>query len=70
MMLGLWYYRYQQAPRAIWKLNEADTDIADYVRVYDNLVQVGVRGGGHILPFDQPERAWAMVDSFISNFNP
>lgn len=62
--------RYKQAPRQIWKLRNTDIDVAGYVRVYKNLVQVGVRGGGHILPYDQPERAWQLVDMFISGFHP
>lgn len=51
-------------------MNKSDVDVAGYVRIYKNLVQVGVRGGGHILPYDQPERSWQMVDTFISSFNP
>ena len=64
------YYSYKSAPREIWKLQKTDVDVAGYVRVYKNLVQVAVRGAGHILPYDQPERAWQMVDAFISEFHP
>ena len=28
--------------------------------------QVIVRGGGHILPYDQPERALDMIDRFVT----
>lgn len=66
----LLFYSYKQAPRQIWKLKKTDIDVAGYIRVYKNLVQVGVRGGGHILPYDQPERAWELVDMFISTFHP
>lgn len=30
-------------------------------------LQVIVRGGGHILPYDQPERSLDMIDRFILN---
>lgn len=63
-------FRYKNASRSIWKLRETDVDVAGYVRVYKNLVQVGVRNAGHILPYDQPERAWSMIDNFISAFQP
>ena len=63
-------FRYKSASRQIWKLQKTDIDVAGYIRVYKNLVQVGVRGAGHILPYDQPARAWDMVDMFISQFNP
>lgn len=29
-------------------------------------LQVIVRGGGHILPYDQPERSFVMIDRFLS----
>ncbi|WP_430732425.1 S10 family serine carboxypeptidase-like protein [Acinetobacter baumannii] len=31
------------------------------------MFQVIVRGGGHILPYDQPARTFEMMDRFISN---
>ncbi|KAF6024489.1 CPVL [Bugula neritina] len=61
---------YKNATRQIWKMEDTDVDVAGYVRIYKNLVQVGVRGGGHILPYDQPARAFRLVDVFISQFNP
>jgi len=30
-------------------------------------VQVIVRGGGHILPYDQPDRSMDMINRFINN---
>lgn len=29
-------------------------------------IQVIIRGGGHILPYDQPERSFVMIDRFLS----
>jgi len=66
----MYFRRYKNATRQIWKMEDTDVDVAGYVRIYKNLVQVGVRGGGHILPYDQPARAFRLVDVFISQFNP
>lgn len=30
------------------------------------VMQVIIRGGGHILPYDQPERSFDMMDRFLS----
>ena len=51
-------------------MRQSDVDVAGYVRSFKNLVQVGIRGAGHIVPYDQPERAWAMLNMFINGFNP
>ncbi|XP_074658819.1 putative serine carboxypeptidase CPVL isoform X2 [Tubulanus polymorphus] len=59
--------RYLKTERHIWRIHPNDREVAGFVRVVDNLYQVMVRGGGHILPFDQPERSFDMIDRFISN---
>ncbi|KAG8442963.1 hypothetical protein GDO86_011689 [Hymenochirus boettgeri] len=56
---------YKKAERIVWKVTPADTEVAGYVRVAGEFSQVIVRGGGHILPYDQPERSYAMIDRFI-----
>ncbi|XP_035689782.1 probable serine carboxypeptidase CPVL [Branchiostoma floridae] len=58
--------QYQKADRTVWKINPSDTEVAGFVRQVDNFYQVIVKGGGHILPFDQPERAFDMIDRFVS----
>ena len=57
-------YIYSTAPRQIWKVND---DVAGYVRVAKNLIQVMVRNAGHILPFDQPKWAFDMIQRFIQD---
>jgi vitellogenic carboxypeptidase-like protein len=52
--------------KTIWKVNPTDTEVAGYARTVKNFVQLIVRGAGHILPYDQPERALDMVRRFIS----
>jgi len=63
-----WKYQaeYLSAPRQVWRVRPTDVEVAGYVRCVHDFYQVVVRGGGHILPWDQPERAWDMIDRFIS----
>ncbi|KAM9308706.1 putative serine carboxypeptidase CPVL [Gastrophryne carolinensis] len=58
---------YKKAQRSVWKIRKTDTEVAGYVRVAGDFAQVIVRGGGHILPYDQPERSFVLIDRFISN---
>eukprot|EP00058_Branchiostoma_floridae_P015263 XP_002600751.1 hypothetical protein BRAFLDRAFT_83494 [Branchiostoma floridae] len=58
--------QYQKADRTVWKINPSDTEVAGFVKQVDNFYQVIVKGAGHILPFDQPERAYDMIDRFVS----
>lgn len=57
--------RYKKADRLVWKVKDTDTEVAGYVRQVDNFYQVIVRGAGHILPHDQPERGYDMIQRFI-----
>uniref|UniRef100_A0A8C1W132 Probable serine carboxypeptidase CPVL n=1 Tax=Cyprinus carpio TaxID=7962 RepID=A0A8C1W132_CYPCA len=57
---------YKKAERFHWKVQPSDTEVAGYVRQVGEFLQVIVRGGGHILPYDQPERSFAMIDRFLS----
>ena len=57
---------YAETGRAVWKVNADDVEVAGYVREVENLVQVVVRGAGHIAPADQPERVLDMIRRFIS----
>ncbi|KAM4704652.1 putative serine carboxypeptidase CPVL [Rhinophrynus dorsalis] len=56
---------YKKAERVCWKVTPSDTEVAGYVRVAGEFSQVIVRGGGHILPYDQPERSFEMIDRFL-----
>ncbi|KAM6450181.1 putative serine carboxypeptidase CPVL isoform 1-T2 [Liasis olivaceus] len=57
---------YKNAERIVWRIYDKDPEVAGYVRQVDEFYQVIVRGGGHILPYDQPERALDMMDRFIT----
>jgi len=63
-----WKYQseYLRVPRLIWRVRPTDVEVAGYVRRVHDFYQVVVRGGGHILPYDQPERSWDMIDRFVS----
>nr|XP_028606665.1 probable serine carboxypeptidase CPVL [Podarcis muralis]XP_028606666.1 probable serine carboxypeptidase CPVL [Podarcis muralis]XP_028606667.1 probable serine carboxypeptidase CPVL [Podarcis muralis]XP_028606668.1 probable serine carboxypeptidase CPVL [Podarcis muralis] len=57
---------YKNAERVVWRVRAKDSDVAGYVRQAGEFYQAIVRGGGHILPYDQPERSLDMIDRFIS----
>ncbi|XP_044102235.1 probable serine carboxypeptidase CPVL isoform X4 [Neovison vison] len=59
--------KYKQAERKVWKILKSDNEVAGYVRQVDDFSQVIVRGGGHILPYDQPLRTFDMINRFIFN---
>ena len=53
--------QYQSAERAIWRQQE---QIAGYVRQVDNLYEALVRNSGHMVPTDQPEAGYALINKF------
>uniref|UniRef100_A0A8C8TYD3 Carboxypeptidase n=1 Tax=Peromyscus maniculatus bairdii TaxID=230844 RepID=A0A8C8TYD3_PERMB len=57
--------QYKKAEKVVWKIFKSDNDVAGYVRSVDKFHQVIVRGGGHILPYDQPLRSFDMINRFI-----
>jgi vitellogenic carboxypeptidase-like protein len=62
---------YNSAKKTVWRRSEAGPgstlpDVAGYVREVGKFTQVVVRGAGHMVPGDQPERALDMIDRFIA----
>ncbi|KAJ8415874.1 hypothetical protein AAFF_G00404310 [Aldrovandia affinis] len=57
---------YKRTQRFYWKIQPSDTEVAGYIRQVGEFFQVVIRGGGHILPYDQPERCFDMMDRFLS----
>ncbi|XP_034776606.2 probable serine carboxypeptidase CPVL [Acipenser ruthenus] len=57
---------YKKADRFFWKVNPDNSEVAGYVCQVGEFYQVFVRGGRHILPYDQPERSFDMTDRFLS----
>eukprot|EP01138_Halocafeteria_seosinensis_P011635 gb/GECG01011885.1/.p1 GENE.gb/GECG01011885.1/~~gb/GECG01011885.1/.p1 ORF type:complete len:490 (+),score=48.11 gb/GECG01011885.1/:1-1470(+) len=55
---------YLNATRNVWHFNGS---IAGYVRQVRSFTQAIVRGAGHILPYDQPDRALEMLTNFIED---
>ena len=53
---------YHAVERKIWKVKD---EVAGYAREVGNLKQVMVRNSGHILPYDQPEWGFDMIQRFI-----
>ncbi|XP_071102210.1 probable serine carboxypeptidase CPVL [Haliotis cracherodii] len=58
---------YRQATKHIWRVSPTDQEVAGYVRVVGNFTQVIVRGSGHIVPFDQPDRAYDLIQRYIED---
>ena len=58
------------AERAIWRVEPDDMEVAGFAREVEaegqKLVQVLVRGAGHIVPYDQPRAALDMVSRFMA----
>jgi vitellogenic carboxypeptidase-like protein len=62
---------YGKAPKIVWQRSTPGPgsklpDVAGYVRQVGKFSQVVVRGAGHMVPGDQPERALDMLDRFVS----
>jgi len=61
---------YQKAKKQVWRRGAQGPgsklpDVAGYVRQAGHLTQVVVRGAGHMVPGDQPERALDMIERFV-----
>ncbi len=57
--------QWHAAPRVVWKVSESDDQPAGYVRQGGGLTYVVVRDAGHLLPQDQPVRAFDMLSRWI-----
>lgn len=57
---------YARTGRTIWKVRATDGEVAGYSRSFRQFYRVIVRNAGHLLPLDQPERAFDMIDRFVS----
>jgi len=57
---------YLRAKKKVWTIStESEVDIAGYVRIVENFTQAVVRGAGHMVPGDQPLRAYDLIDRFV-----
>ena len=55
---------YHEVDRKIWRVGG---EVAGYAREVGNFKQIMVRNSGHILPYDQPEWGYDMIQRFIEN---
>lgn len=53
------------AEKKVWRINSGDKEVAGFVRETPKFQRVVVRGAGHIVPADQPQRALDMITRFI-----
>lgn len=58
---------YNKAPRFIWKV---DDDVAGYIKSAGSLTEVMVIGAGHMVPTEQPKRAWDLITKFTRDKLP
>ena len=57
--------KYLKAPKAIWKLDPNDEEVAGYLKKVGNFHRAILRNGGHNFVHDQPRVALALIDQFI-----
>jgi vitellogenic carboxypeptidase-like protein len=58
-------YEYLSANRSVWRVHDDDKEVAGYAKSVGKFSFVVVRGAGHIVPGDQPERALDMIERFV-----
>jgi vitellogenic carboxypeptidase-like protein len=58
--------QWQTANKLVWKVHQNDSAPAGYVQQYNDFHYVIVREAGHLLPQDQPVRAFDMITRFIN----
>eukprot|EP01130_Rhizamoeba_saxonica_P005865 TRINITY_DN2322_c0_g1_i2.p1 TRINITY_DN2322_c0_g1~~TRINITY_DN2322_c0_g1_i2.p1 ORF type:complete len:237 (-),score=22.01 TRINITY_DN2322_c0_g1_i2:62-772(-) len=61
--------QYLKSKKIIWRVdpNDKHQEVAGYARVVNDFWQVLVRDAGHMVPTDQPQRAYDMIRRFIDN---
>jgi len=59
--------KFRRSGKKVWRINKDDRFVAGYVRQSDLLSQVIIRDAGHMVPSDQPARAFDMLVRFIEN---
>lgn len=64
---------YAAANKMVWRLHKLGPgsklrDVAGYVRQVGKFTQAVVRGAGHMVPGDQPERAYDLIERFVSGY--
>lgn len=56
---------WQAAKKSVWRIQSSDRSPAGYAKQWEDFSYVVVRGAGHLLPQDQPERALDMMTRFV-----
>lgn len=57
---------FTRAQKSVWRVTSTDAEVAGYVKQAGLVTQAVVRGAGHLVPFDQPERALSMIEKWIN----
>ena len=56
---------FTDAKKTIWKVAEADKEVAGYVKDGGGLAYAIIRGAGHIAPYDQPRTSLDLIARMI-----
>lgn len=59
--------KFLSSQKKVWRVSPQDAEVAGYVKQYANLTQAVVRGAGHLVPFDQPERSLDLISKWIQD---
>ena len=58
---------FQRTKKSVWRINSSDKEVAGYVKQHGLFTQAVVRGAGHLVPFDQPQRALDLITRWVEN---
>ncbi|CAF1253542.1 unnamed protein product [Rotaria sordida] len=58
----------RQAPRSVWKVADADREIAGYIKTANNnrFFLATIRNAGHMVPYDQPRAMLDLLQRFLA----
>jgi vitellogenic carboxypeptidase-like protein len=58
----------RKAKRAVWRVDEADSEVAGYVKTANNnrFFLATVRNAGHMVPYDQPRAMFDLLQRFFA----
>uniref|UniRef100_A0A7R9Y7M8 Carboxypeptidase n=1 Tax=Prasinoderma coloniale TaxID=156133 RepID=A0A7R9Y7M8_9VIRI len=61
---------FANATRVVWYSPSNATNVTGYVQAAEGFSRVAIKNAGHILPFDQPKAARAMMYHWLTNTFP
>lgn len=59
---------FANSKKAVWRIHDDDPEVAGFVNNGGGLIYAVVRGAGHMVPADQPERAFDLIQRFVEGW--